>query len=134
MYFSSHANNLTVFSMVWLVNIIVINSSNRNRFLNREQLNISIVIHQKNESINVIKFIGRQHFELTDLMDQLNFCFSLQVYFDWIWNDWNLNYSISMKKMFVCILDNDQCDVYVWLFCACLLLILSIPFSTKSIL
>lgn len=57
---------------------------NRNRFLNKKELNISIIVNQKDESINVIKFIGRQHLQLTDLMDQLNFCYSFQVNFDQI--------------------------------------------------
>lgn len=51
---------------------------NRNRFMNNKELNGSLNIENV-DSNEIIKFIGRQHGVLTDIMDQLNFCYSLQV-------------------------------------------------------
>lgn len=50
----------------------------RNRFLNRITLKVSVNICKKN-SIDVVKFVGRQHAFLTDIMDQLNVCYAFQV-------------------------------------------------------
>ena len=50
----------------------------RNRFLRKNKLNGSI-IEQKERSIRAIKFMGRQFLLLSDIMDQLNSCYSLKV-------------------------------------------------------
>lgn len=53
--------------------------SNRKQFLNNNNaIWMSIKFHKK-ESIAFIRFIGRQHDSLTEIMDKINFCYSLQV-------------------------------------------------------
>lgn len=53
--------------------------AHRNHFLRKNKLNGSI-IKQKEQSLNVIKFVGRQHLLLTDIMNDLNFCYSIKVF------------------------------------------------------
>lgn len=54
-------------------------SANRKQFLNSNNaIWMSIKFHKK-ESIDFIRFIGRQHDSLTEIMDTINFCYSLQV-------------------------------------------------------
>lgn len=47
----------------------------RERYLNEN----SMKAMDKNDSIEMIKFVGRQHSRLTSIMDQLNICYSFQV-------------------------------------------------------
>lgn len=53
-------------------------ASNRNQFLIKNGLNASIVVH-RNDSIDIIKFVGRQHAFLTVIVGQLNICYAFQV-------------------------------------------------------
>lgn len=50
----------------------------RSRFLRGNAFKVSTNIYRK-DSIDVIKFVGRQHAFLTDIMDQLNYCYGFQV-------------------------------------------------------
>lgn len=50
----------------------------RNQFCNGDTLKFSISI-RKEDSIDFIKFIGRQHSYLIAIMDLINFCYSIQV-------------------------------------------------------
>lgn len=50
----------------------------RKQYLTSNRLKVSVNIYA-NDSIDVIKFIGRQHAFLTDITDQLNVCYSFQV-------------------------------------------------------
>lgn len=58
----------------------------RNCFSNGSNLNTSAV-HNKKNLVKIIKFIGRQHLFLTEIIDKLNNCFSFQV------NDFNIIHS-----------------------------------------
>lgn len=62
---------------------------NRKRFLTSNRVKVSVEICI-NESIDVIKFIGRQHAFLTDITDQLNVCYGFQVWysFELYWFHW----------------------------------------------
>lgn len=111
-----------------VINFYIFLSTFRSRFLKGEELNISTIVNQKGESINIIKFIGRQHFELTDLMDQLNFCYSIQVNIRLTAKTW------LKTHFFYWIIDNAQRYVYIRFCCSGILFILSLQFSTKSIL
>lgn len=50
----------------------------RNHLMSRQRLHLS-PSNCKVDSNEIIHFIGRQHSFLTEIMDQINFCFSLQV-------------------------------------------------------
>lgn len=50
----------------------------RDRFLIGYQLKMSVYIRER-DSIDVIKFVGRQHVFLTDISHQISFCYSFQV-------------------------------------------------------
>lgn len=54
-------------------------SWNRNRFMIGHTMKLSITSH-KDESVKTIKFIGRQHSFLIDIMDNVNSCYSFQVF------------------------------------------------------
>lgn len=51
---------------------------NRDGILSENSLQLSVSV-RKADSIDTTKFIGRQHSSLTDIMDQINFCYSFQV-------------------------------------------------------
>lgn len=50
----------------------------RNRFLTSNRLKVLVDIYVK-DSIDIIKFCGRQHASLIDIIDQLNVCYAFQV-------------------------------------------------------
>lgn len=52
----------------------------RERFLNESRLELSANIRSEH-SISIFKFIGRQHSYLSEIMDEINFCYSFQVTF-----------------------------------------------------
>lgn len=56
--------------------VVILND--RNQFLSGNTLMTSI-IDCKDVSIEIIRFIGCQHSLLTDIMDQLNWCYSFEV-------------------------------------------------------
>lgn len=51
----------------------------RNRFLNEKNSPDAI---ERNDLIDTIKFIGRQHSFLTGIVDLINLCFTFEVYFN----------------------------------------------------
>lgn len=60
--------------------IFVFEPHNRNRFLIGNLLKMSVGIRKK-DSINRIKLVGRLHSHLVSIVDELNFCYSIQVIF-----------------------------------------------------
>lgn len=53
-------------------------TSIRNQFLN-ESVSRRLIRYNANDSINIIKFAGHVHSQLTGMVDQLNACYSFQV-------------------------------------------------------
>lgn len=53
----------------------------RDHFLRGHKLNDQSIQDKEclEQSISIIKFIGRQHLQLTDIMNQVNFCYSFKV-------------------------------------------------------
>lgn len=64
------------FNKMYWHQIAVQNCSNR--FLAKDHLKTSANI-RKRDSIDAIKFVGRQHALLTEVADQINFSYTLQV-------------------------------------------------------
>lgn len=50
-----------------------------------------IIIDERANLIDVIKFIGRQHSSLTDIMDHINFCYAFQVWHAFFFFYYELN-------------------------------------------
>lgn len=65
---------------IYLLIFFNFNCQHRNRFFNGNSLKLTTDI-RKNDSISAIKFIGRQHSQLVHIMDQINFCYSFQVWY-----------------------------------------------------
>lgn len=91
-HYSQAVCNTQFFSKVWnyflyflylpalMILSLFISILCRNNFLIRNNWNASDLSH-KTDSIRCIKFVARQHLALTDVADQLNFCYSFQVKF-----------------------------------------------------
>lgn len=56
----------------------LLNLNFRNHFMNGNILKLAIGV-RKRDSIDTIKFVGRQHSCLTGIMNDMNFCYSFQV-------------------------------------------------------
>lgn len=72
-----YSHSLQYAEMVLIISFIFFNW-NRNRFLMDKRLNVFFGVYLK-DSIDFIKFVGRQHAFLTDITEQLNVCYGLQV-------------------------------------------------------
>lgn len=116
----------------------------RNRFLSSNIMETSFYI-SKTDSISSIKFIGRQYCCLTDIMDQLNYCYSFQVNVQSRFVHWHcVRYRIHFScctcsdywfyALWIMILYSD--DVYYWhnihiVYCEPIFVLL-VHHSTKS--
>lgn len=82
--------------------------SHRNRFSRR------FVHTRKKDSIDVIKFIGRTHSCLTGIMDDLNACYSFQVFSLHTFHSFCVIFHQTLMKWYGCThLDIDHCWNYI---------------------
>lgn len=68
-------------------------------------------------AIDTIKFVGRLHSLLNDIMDQLNWCYSFQVFsfFAFLFHS-NLNRSGIAHFIEFIRIDNDKHGIHVWIY------------------
>lgn len=103
---------------------------NRNQFFIGNTKKVSIDGGEE-DSITTIKMVGRQHSLLTGIMDQINVCFSFQVWYKFIEQN-SVNETLMTLEIFT--LDYGQHSNYICIFRLNILFLLSIHFPTKRFL